>query len=69
MTHSEYVELEKIGLIPIRDEKNRVGSGRPNAESFADSRFKNVTNPKFCVCLRPDICQFLVILTGKVIVR
>ena len=32
MTHSGYVGLEKIGLIPIRDEKNRGGSGRPNAD-------------------------------------
>ena len=34
MTHLGYVGLEKIGLIPIRDEKNRAGSGCPNADPW-----------------------------------
>ena len=33
MTHLGYVGLEKIGLIPIRDE-NRAGSGCPNADPW-----------------------------------
>lgn len=35
MTYSKYVGIDKNGLIPIRDERNRVGSGRPICDPWS----------------------------------